>query len=196
MALTTRALVQSYINNSDSGLNTIIDTILAAVEARILAHLGRLRIESGTVTNEYHDGDGRSDGLLLNEWPATAITSVYWWDGTTADLVAATDYVLDSAAQDSAGILLYTPDAGAPQPWPSGRRNIRVTYTAGYSAVPAALQFAATIQVAWDLKRTSHAGARLGERTQVLGDGNATYMVDPWAPECLEVLDRYRRRSV
>ena len=196
MALTTRALVQSYINNSDSGLNTILDTLIAAVEARILAHLGRLRIETGTVTNEYHDGDGRSECLLLREWPATAITTVSWWDGTTATALDATDYALDSSAQDSAGILIYTPGGYAPSPWRVGRRNIRITYTAGYTTVPDDLELAATIQVAWDLKRTGHAGARLGERTQVLVDGNATYMVDPWAPECLEVLDRYRRRSV
>lgn len=196
MALTTRANVQSYINDPGSSLNAIIDTILAAVEARALAYLGRTRIESGTVTNEHHDGDGRTDGLLLNEWPATAVASVNWWDGTTAELVPVTDYVLDSSAQDSAGILLYTPDGGAPSPWPSGRRNIRVTYTAGYSSVPPDLQYAMTIQIAWDLKRSGHQGGRLGERTQVIGDGNATYMVDAWAPEVLEVLDHYRRRHV
>lgn len=193
MALTTRALVQSYIANSASALEAIIDTIVAAVDARMLAYLGRTRIDSGTVTNEYHDGDGRSDQLLLREWPATAVASVHWWDGTTATLVPATDYALESPAQDSAGVLLYTPDGGAPAPWPSGRRNIRVTsYTAGYTTVPKDLEYAATIQVAWDLKRSGHAGGRLGERTQVVGDGNATYMVDSWAPEVLEVLDRYR----
>ena len=97
----------------------------------------------------------------------------------------------DFEADEDAGLLFYTPDGSDPVPWPNGRRHIEIGYSAGFAAIPADLQQAATVQAAWDFKRTE----RLGDRSAVIGDNTATYMVDAWAPEVKTVLDYYRMRT-
>lgn len=192
MALTTVAAIKSYLNLSVSTHDTILATLLAATEARILQHLGRTRIESGAVSNEAHSPNGQSAYLVLAEWPATAITSVTL-SGTA---LSASDYELQSAE----GFLIYLAGGTTPVCWPAGIRNVVVSYTAGYASVPADIALACIIQTAWDWKRTAFVGdgmgGRLGERQQVVGDGNAIYMVDAWAPEATEILAPHRRARV
>lgn len=200
MALTSATLVKSYLNESGSSVDSIIATFIAAVEARILAYLARTRVETGSVSNEYHDGDGRSHQLLLREWPATTVSSVEWWNGTTATALSASDYVLQDASDSGPGILIYTPGGGSPAAWPEGLRNIRVSYTAGHASTPKDIELAATIQVVWDLQRRGLSGAKtsgqLGVRQNVIGDNTAIYLVDAWAPEVLAALEPHRRRYV
>lgn len=186
MALTDAAKVKAYLGETGSGLDSILAALIPRVEARILTHLGRTRLESGAVTDEVHDGDDCREAIVLREWPATAVSSVT----ENGETLSASDYDLDVTRGR-----LYRLPSGltySPGPWSCGRRNLVVSYTAGYATLPEDLVSAATVQVAWDVKRTGHKGGRLGERTQTVGDGTATYMVDEWAPEVLSMLAPYR----
>lgn len=179
-ALTNVDNVKEYLRISDSGDDAFIGRLIAAAQVQI-AQFCRRQLISGPVTAEKHDGDGASDTLILREWPASSVTSVSI-DGSS---ISGSDYELDTAT----GRLFYKP-AGSYSPWPEGRRNIAVTYVAGYSTTPSDLVLGATVHVAWIFKRT----ARLGERQYTVSpDVSGVFMVDAIAPECIEIFDRYRR---
>ena len=82
--------------------------------------------KSTTYTNEYYDGTG-GKYLFLKNFPITVLTSVEYYDRisaqVTSELTEDTDYI---AYYDEG--MLYS------NGWTSGRKNIRVTYTAGYSS--------------------------------------------------------------
>lgn len=101
------------------------DELLTALEARAVDQVGKLchlrLAASGSVT-EYHNGSGSY--VLWLDYPATAVASVstraFITDAWTA--LGSTTYELD-------GRKLYGLDV-----WPEGTRNIKVVYTAGYTA--------------------------------------------------------------
>lgn len=184
MALTTTATVKTYAGISGSGADAQIDVIVSAVDRSMKEYLGR-QIESASVTAEIHDGNGLDDSLILLEWPVTSVSSVSI-DGAA---LAASDHEIDGAN----GILHYKPGGTGFAPWPKGRRNISVTYTAGYASVPADLALAATKQAVYEVKLTSALGGRLGDRSTITEDGGtAQYVIAGWYPGVAEVLDAYR----
>ena len=189
MPLTTLAKVKDFLAETSAGLDVPIAAIITSVDARIASYTGRARLVHGSVADEVHDGDTSRHAVLLREWPVSSIVSVV----VNGEALGASGATYDP----NRGTLAYTPgNAWSPSVWPSGRQNIVVTYNAGYTTVPSDLEYAATVQVAWDLKRSGHKGGRLGERSQTIGDGTATYMVDAWAPEVLAILAPYRRVNV
>ena len=90
-----------------------------------------------TTTDEYHSGDGSL--LLQLDWPRiTSVTAVSirtddTWTALTADELA------DVIPLTEVGDMLYREHSW----WPWGVRNVRVTYVAGYSAVPELIKRAA-----------------------------------------------------
>jgi hypothetical protein len=180
-ALTNVDNVKEYLRITDSGDDSFIGRLISAAQVQV-AQYCRRQLISGTVTSEKHDGDGSSDTLQLREWPAASITTI------TVDGVAlsGSDYELDTRT----GQLFYKPGGGDFSPWPEGRRNIVITYVAGYTPTPADLVLGTTVHVAWIFKRTK----RLGERQYAAGaDVSGVFMVDAIAPEVIEIFDRYRR---
>lgn len=184
MALTTTATVKTYAGISGSGSDAQIDAIVAAVDRAMKEYLGR-QIESATVTAEIHDGNGQDDFLLLLEWPVTAVSAV----SISGTALTVADYEIDGAK----GLLFYKPGGTGFAAWPEGRRNLSVTYTAGYASVPADLALAATKQAVYEVKLTNALGNRLGDRSTITEDGGtAQYVIAGWYPGVAEVLDAYR----
>lgn len=189
MPLTTLSKVKEFLAETSTGLDTPIASLITSVGARIASYTGRARLDHGSVSDEVHDGDTSRYAVILREWPVTAVSAVV----VNGETLGGTESTVDS----SRGILTRTPvNTWSPVPWPEGRRNIVVSYNAGYDTIPSDLEYAATVQVAWDLKRSGHKGGRLGERSQTIGDGTAVYMVDAWAPEVLSILSVYRRVTI
>lgn len=182
--LTTLALVGMYLTLAPGALDpgsetaTKLAITISEVSERMETYMRR-RIGRRMVSDSY-DAMGNSDLLQLRTYPA---------DGQDLDVTLnGDDITADCLVLEGPGHLLYQP-GGVPQCWPAGRRHIAVASQAGYESVPEDIQNAATTQVAWQYKRSLD---RLGERDTVLGEGTATYMVDAWAPEVLEVMDRRR----
>lgn len=98
----------------------------AAVSA-IESWTGRYFGPTAEVTEEVYSGGG-SDLIWLSEIPDLTIAGsdpviqVETWNGVDWDLVASTDFETD-------GFALYHKASY----WPTGRRNVRVTYTRGYA---------------------------------------------------------------
>ena len=100
-----------------------------------------------THTDEYQDGLGGSS--LLLDWPlVSAVTAASTRSGTT--WTALTVGELAELQVFDTGELYW--DGGY---WPSGRRNVKVTYTAAYSAVPDAIKRAALRMVTLELPTTN-----------------------------------------
>lgn len=143
--------------------------------------------------DEYHSGDGGQ--WLVLDWPlVTSVTSIgirsdsTWTDLTSEELE---DVHIDEASRKA----LYR-ESGA---WPSGVRNIKVTYTAGYAAVPKEIKDAALKIAVSELPpsnvpfaASSWDGAGVGV-SFMLGDGYG----DRWhrIPEVQRAYRRYSRRS-
>lgn len=114
------------------------DATVAAKEAEIREWLTRacgVDFVTTTHTDEYHDGDGTAD--LMLDWPLVdSITAASVRSGTTWTALTSDELALLQVSDTG---LLYRDGSS----WPKGRRNVRVTYVAGHSSVPALITRAA-----------------------------------------------------
>lgn len=130
--------------DEDAQLRAILDSVEQAVESWC-----RRKFKSATYT-EYHDGHGQKL-LILEHRPLTEITGV-WVDsqgyyghganafaGATDEWTLGTDFVpkrLDES-ESNGSLLVALKGLGLGSGyWPLGEGNIKVTYTAGYAAIP------------------------------------------------------------
>lgn len=180
--LVTLANAKTYLGVSGSGDDaTITDMIEAATEA-MEQFTGR-HLDSTTIT-EYLNGTGGR--LLWLKEPAESITNL-WNDSAhawgAATLVDADDYLLTGCEVDYLDHI-----------WSEGRRNIKVTYKAGYATMPDDLQHACKVQV-----------AKLYSEWQVAKKGLnvlASHTVQGWSqaflahrgldPEVADIVNRYK----
>jgi hypothetical protein len=152
MSLSANALVtisdaKGILKKTDDQDLTFLEALIDGVSVHFNGETGRT-LMSATYTAEKFDGSGWADFWLPN-YPVTALTSVYEND---ALLIVDTDYY----AYLSEGRLRRTA-AGWPGEfglWSALPKAIKITYTAGYSAltIPSDLKLAALIQISqgWD----------------------------------------------
>lgn len=192
MPLTTLQRVKDYAHILSDDSDEILATLISAVDQRIFTRLRRASLATTAITAEKHDHSGKSDRLQLREYPVASTPAVVVRiDGLA---LAAADFSIEDPAP---GWLIHHPDGADPTDWPPGRQHIEVDYTHGFATIPEDLAEAATTQVVWQFNRTGHRGARLGSRSTESGEGaTATWMVDAWAPEVLDQINRYRRPLV
>jgi len=134
---------------------------------------------------EYHDGD-EAEFFFTNEFPVTAVTSVH--DDTDYPHTYAAGYLVDSddyVWYEDGRIELVTGSFN------KGLKNIRVIYTAGYSAVPADLEFLATKWSALVFKEKD----RLGWSSISAPDGSMTVYDRFLDPGMMAILNSYIDRA-
>lgn len=116
-----------------------LETLVTAISRRLDSVCGP--VVNRTVTDELHNG-GRST-IWLKHRPVSSVTTVTEYTGTTSQLLTAetnaaktaTNYLLD----DSRTGRLYRRTSGCDACFPSGRRNVTVTYVAGRAVNTAAV---------------------------------------------------------
>lgn len=128
--LTSAAAVKRWLGVSGSGDDDVIAAIVTSVSRAILADLGRSTVLPTLVTEE-RDGAG-TPGLWLGHWPVTQLVACVI-GGQPAPM---TNILSQTGVRVVAG---EGPPPGAPQLlayengiFPRGRRNVVVTYRAGY----------------------------------------------------------------
>lgn len=114
-----------------------IDALILSVTQRIRRYAG-FPIDSEAFV-EKHDGPPWPE-IILNASPVLLITSVVESGAT----LAGTDY-------EAVGRRLIRLSAGYPIAWVRGSRNVTVSYSAGFSSVPADIQRAAVLQIRHEL---------------------------------------------
>jgi len=154
--ITTLDNLKTHLDITDTSEDVLLTQLLNEIEAVIFSYTGRPSFASASAT-EYYDGTGR-EVLILDRTPVTAVTSLYVdgdgyygqgsspFESDTA-WTQGTDFAIRRVdeSEENAGILLAlgSIDFQAPATWPVGRGNIKVTYTAGYTAIPKDLELAA-----------------------------------------------------
>lgn len=122
------------------------DAAITAKEAEVREFLERVcgvNFIPTVHTDEYHNGDW-SYSLAL-DWPlVTSVTAVSLRADTTWTALTAGQLTY---LQPSDTGILYREDGV----WPAGFRNVKVTYTAGWAAVPLEIKRAALVIAATDL---------------------------------------------
>lgn len=120
-----------------------------------------------TVTDEVHDGGGTS--IVLASPFVRSVTSA------TVDGVAVTDTLVARA-----GVLRrYATGSNVPLTWAAGSGNVKVTYTAGYSATaPADIKEAALQATRYRLLATNSNSDMAARQSSVsTGDGVIQYVI-------------------
>lgn len=131
--LLTIAEARSAVNlpTGDTSHDTELELFVTGISGRIDELCGP--VVQRTVSGERHDGGGRR--VLLDRQHVESVSSVSEWSGTTETvLTEETD-----ASKPSQGFLLdgdiyawvYRRSGDADARFPTGRRNVVVTYTAG-----------------------------------------------------------------
>jgi len=108
------------------------------------------RVFKSAAYTEYYDGVLDMSSLILNQYPVSAISSIYddpSWYYTADSLILATDYAYDA----DSGMVFLAPGYR----FSMGKRNIKITYTAGYSTIPADLANACCEWCALEYQRIS-----------------------------------------
>jgi hypothetical protein len=181
--LTTLSRVKTDEGLSDATNDAQLSRIIQGVSARMQQWM-KATIVDTTHTEEVHSGLGWSEALRLKHRPVTA---------TETMVVKLDDSVISSSlytSHDAAGIVYLKSGY-----WEVGRRNYKVTYSAGYTAVPEDLAMACTDQVRHEFHQTVPGKARLGLQSSVNPSGGSTaYLPESFLPSVIEAMTPYRRR--
>lgn len=129
-ALTTKVRIKDRLQITATTFDDLFDNLILAITARIEQMTGR-RFIQGTYTSELHDGSDNygslRTALIVKNAPVQTVSSVQYKAGSNSTPLWTAfdedDYDLDA----DAGILYF--HSGLPR----GMRNIRVTYTGGFS---------------------------------------------------------------
>ncbi|MFC4768738.1 head-tail connector protein [Effusibacillus consociatus] len=128
-ALTDLASTKSYldIDTTDTSKDSIIEFLINAASEAIEKYCRR-KMKQATYTDEEYDGTG-SQNLYLKQYPISSITSIKIDDV----VVAATEY----KTRKESGIVVRMNAM-----WDKGILNLKVTYQAGYAAIPSDVELA------------------------------------------------------
>lgn len=176
-ALTTKERIKNRLDITVTGFDTLLDNLILAVTARLEQMTGR-RFAEGTYTNELHDGsDGLSSirtFLIVKNAPVQSIASIEYKTGTTS-APGWTAFDEDYYEIDyDAGVVHF------PTGLPRGFRNIRVTYTGGFSS------FAVGISAFWIFNVTP---------TGTVDGSNLTFTLPENADQVIVYADGIREQS-
>ncbi|MFH0911720.1 MAG: head-tail connector protein [Planctomycetota bacterium] len=183
--LTTLAKVKAYLGVSGSGDDTLLEALIDSVSEAIEHYCGREF--AAKERTEFHDGGGAAS-LVLRCRPVQSIASLrddparLFPEGSE---IAPAGYVF----YPEAGIVVLD---GAS--FSDGRRNVRVTYTAGFSAVPPAVEQAANILAAHFYNRGRQGGDGLASES--LGAYTVSYNEAEWPASAQGLLFEYREVEV
>lgn len=128
-ALTTKARVKDRLKISTTDFDTLFDNLIYAVTARMETMCDR-KFTLATYTNEVHDGSdlyGSLRSILVpKNAPIGSVSSISYKAGTNTT-PSWTAFDTDTYDADfDAGLIYFD------SPLPRGKRNIRITYTAGW----------------------------------------------------------------
>jgi len=178
--------------NTDGDYEAWLDTVIPAIEALVEKYCsvptGFFKAAGNTYTDERYDYD--AEGIQLKNYPVLTMTKVEYNDqgyGIAENwvTVAGTDYIL----YGDEGILILTEDVPAIK-----ERSVRVTYTAGYSAVPDVIAHVCA-QTGANLIHTV-LQQKVSPVVQISEFTVRTIFSDVFTPELKAMLTIYQRRQV
>lgn len=156
-----------------------LDTLVEVADAEVVGFCGVAGLTATTVTDEPYDITNTSTTeVVLRNFPVSSVTSVK----VSGSTLSATAWYFDS----NTGVVKLQDGAGY---FPPGTQEVKVTYSYGFSTIPADLSHAATLVACAHFNRSRHTGL-IGE-----GMGAYRYTMDirSFPQSALTILARYRR---
>ena len=149
LPLVTRAEYKSYMGISSNTSDSAIDNLIPKVSDLVKTICRRSFIDYvGTPKIEYTEGG--TEAIQLDEYPVLSILSLEYsedYGKTYTTLTEYTDFVLSKATNSLRPILTSA--------FPEAINGYRITYTAGYDAIPDDLKLVTLDIVAYYLKNDS-----------------------------------------
>lgn len=178
-SLATLDNIKSYLAIANEADDDLLTRLLAAATALIVQFIDRDPISQ--VYSRVYDGSGTAR-QVLSYYPVTAVSAVSINDvaQSAAANTTATGYRFDKFSV----FLNY----GS---FTRGTQNIAVTYTAGYTTIPADL-VQACIDIAAEAYRRRN---RVGETTKAIGQGNTSFSLKDIPDHVRIVLLQYQKQS-
>jgi uncharacterized phiE125 gp8 family phage protein len=180
-ALTTVAVCKAQLDipTGDTSVDALLERYINSASEQIERYCCR-KFKSSSYT-ETRDGS-RSNELMLKNFPVTAISSVKHDPerafGASTEL-AATAYALiePNTLRRHSGT------------WAQGSQVLQITYTAGFSTIPADLEDACIMLV--ELRYAKKSDRSLG-RTSSGKQGESISYTEGWPKEVTDILDSYK----
>ena len=179
--LITLANLKTYLipGETNTTYDTILETIIDAVSARVRGAVGGCDILTATYTSEEITGRG-TKFLDPKHWPITEVTTVTDQDGNTYVAGHDDDYTFDDYSIIGSS------------PWLEIPKYYIVTYTAGHSALPADLTLLCYELCMEKFKAMKDKWA--GEASRSFPDGSVSLLTDKvFTKDQQAVINRYRR---
>ena len=190
-ALHTLANLKSFLNfnDSDTSKDSFLNLIITSTDKYCKTYLKRDILET-TYTNLELNGSGTED-LVLPQYQIVSITSLYddinraWGSDClidTDEYVTDLDYWIITLLDDNI--------------FNKAIKNIKITYKAGYSSVPADLSLSCIFFSSHVFKLSDMGGGRFGKYSQQALDGSISYLDKKNIPDDVrEVWDLYKRKD-
>jgi hypothetical protein len=191
MDLTTLADVKAFLGiaTEETAEDEKLTILIGTASAQIEGYCGR-SFGIQDIADELQDGNGTST-LELDVTPIISVAALSI-DGQAVDLGEVRVYPQFIAFPDS-----DVWDArlrGYSRIFPAGRQNVKVSYRAGYAAVPRDIADACKSQVAF-LQNTINRQGIISETNQV-AQATTSYSQEELAPATRATCRRYRRTRV
>jgi len=190
MALDTNALctvndITNFIGTDNTEDRDVFEGLINSISTLFESYCDR-HFVSATYT-EYYDGQDGQEVVYTREYPITSVSGL--WDDTTwvwgdGEKYAATDYRI---ATDGLSVGLYPSYS-----FYNSRGNIKITYVAGYSTIPADLKQACVNEVVRLYKRRN----TIDVSAISMSDGSITVLSDDLMPTTKLVLAKYKRYGI
>lgn len=191
MDLCTLAELKSFLGVSaeETADDARYAELITTASAQIEGYCGR-SFGVTDIDNELHDGDG-TDELRVDVTPIVTVSALS----------------IDGQAQDVAELAIYHTlvafkTTGEYEPrlrtasrvFPVGRRNISISYSAGFAAVPRDIKDFCKLQVAYLMNTINKQG--IVSETDQVAQATTTYSDKMLAPGVRTGLGRYRRTRI
>lgn len=196
---TTKALItveeaKEYLKITGAGDDAILGALINSVSEWVCRFVGRNLLSASYV--EYYSGDG-SPGLMLNHYPVTAVASIYEDTlrvfGADTEIVVATNVMI----RKEAGILQAW---NLKSNWGIGNANIKVSYTAGYTAASGINGGTMPYDIRQAVKRildqqyrTGYTHRKLDVSSESVGDQTTTFREGDVPTDAKTILEPYRQ---
>jgi hypothetical protein len=158
--------------------DALLSSLISAVSNYIQAWLNRSFAEAQYT--EFRDGIPNGDTLVLANYPVISVSSVT----ISGQIIPPSpDYVTSGFWADEGALNLVGYRMNR------GRRNVQITYTAGYATVPIEIAQACTELVALRYSERD----RIGHQSKSIAGETVSFMVKDFPPDVLTILQNYKK---
>lgn len=187
MSFTDKETVKHFLNKEELGqLEEIqIDMLIEMIDGLIEDYCG-WKVLSNVYTNKKYDGTGLSQ-LDLKVFPISNVISVVVTDSGGIE----NDVTADVLLKEEDGVIYLSSTSASLTTFTSGTRNVKVSFTGGYSEIPVSLKMAATELVVRYFNRVTT--ENVGISKERFEQDEVEYDKIDITPAIAKILDKYKR---